>query len=62
MTDSKARGGKSMRNYVIINNLLQTEEGVDVFGEVAEFEDLEAVVAGHCGCGCGDGGGCGQGA
>lgn len=49
-----------MRNYVIINNLLQTEEGVDVFGEVAEFEDLEAVVAGHCGCGCGNGGGCGQ--
>jgi len=38
------------------------EEGMDVFGEIADYGDLEAVVALPCGCGCGVHNGGGQGA
>lgn len=55
-----------MRDYVALDDFSQEEEeeeeGVDIFGEVVGFEDLEAMVVNSCGCGCGKGSGCGQGA
>lgn len=42
--------------------VLQGDTGVDIFGEVAGFEDLEAVCVPSCSCGCGANGGGGQGA
>ncbi len=51
-----------MHDYVTFDDFSQEEEGVDVFGEVVGFEDLEAMVVNSCGCGCGKGSGCGQGA
>lgn len=44
-----------MHDHATFDEFSQEEEGVDVFGEVVGFEDLEAMVVNSCGCGCGQG-------